>query len=71
MRLIRRRLVRVHQIDPGPSLEGVLTGKPWRQAGNYVLKNPHVVPAPEQTIALDSKEVWIPREKVVFVELLR
>jgi hypothetical protein len=72
MRLLRRKQVRIHQPDPTPAVEGILTGKPWRCAGHYVIKKAAIVATRDETIRLDdSQEVWVPREKVVMVEVLR
>jgi hypothetical protein len=71
MILIRRRLVRIHQIDPGPTTEGILVGKPWRNAGFFVLRNASIIAAPDQTMALDGDKSLIPREKVTLVQQLR
>lgn len=71
MRLLRRRQVRLHQLDPGPSIEGLLVGKPWRSAGHYVLRRPGLLQAADSTLELSAAEAWVPREKVVFVEVLR
>ena len=71
MIVFRRRHVRVHQSDPAPSIEGVLVGKPWRNAGHYVIRKAGLVLAPGQTVDSDSKEIWVPRERVLFVEVIK
>lgn len=71
MMMFRRRVVRVHQNDPAPTVEGILVGKPWDHAGHYVVRKPSVLTAPEHSVPLDANEVWIPREKVVFLEVMR
>jgi hypothetical protein len=71
MRLLRRRLVRIHQLDPGPTIEGLLVGSPWRQTGLFKVQMAKILAGPDQSVVLDSKEEWIPREKVVWVEILR
>lgn len=70
MRLIRRRRVRLHQNDPGPSIEGLLIGKPWRNAGHYVVKQPAILESTERTHQLEAREAWVPRERVLFVEVI-
>lgn len=71
MMVSRRKHVRVHQDDDGPTIEGVLVGKPWRHAGHYVVRKAGVLVAEGVTVAPDGPEVWIPRERVLFVEVLR
>lgn len=66
----RRRNVRVHQVDDGPSTEGVLVGKPWRNGGHYVVRKPSILVAEESSLPLAASEVWIPRERVIFLEIL-
>jgi hypothetical protein len=70
MRLLRGRKVRLHQLDPGPSIEGVLVGKPWRNAGHYVLRQPGMLESANRTVMFDGPEAWVPREKVLFIEVL-
>jgi hypothetical protein len=60
-------MVRLHQLDPAPTLEGILTGVP---AGHYRLLKPSLVSEPGQTHRLESPELLVPRERVVFVEVL-
>lgn len=71
MWVLRRRHVRIHQADPAPSVEGILVGKPWRNAGHYVVRRPGIIAAPEVTVESDAREVWVPREKVLFLEVLK
>lgn len=70
MIVFRRRKVRLHQLDPAPSLEGVLVGKPWRNGGHYVVRKPEVLSDTERTVTLAGPEAWVPRERVVLVEVL-
>jgi hypothetical protein len=60
-----RRLVLVHQ-ENGPTIEGILVhkGTQWLR-----LTAPKVIAAEDQTQSLDG-DVEIPRERVVFVQLL-
>lgn len=61
----RRRLVRIHQ-DAGPTFEGILVA---RGLDSYRLAMPKMLEAEDQTVSLDG-EVEVPRERVVFVQLL-
>jgi hypothetical protein len=67
MLYLRRRLVRLHQLDPAPSVEGILIG---RYDGHYRLLKPAVIEAVGQTRELGG-EAWVPCERVVFVQVLR
>ena len=60
----RKRLVRVHQAD-GPTLEGILL----QRRPDYRLAAPKMLETEDQTHSLDG-EVEIPRERVLFVQLL-
>ena len=71
MFMIRRKSVRVHQAGDVPTVEGILVGKPWRNSGHYVVRKAGLIASPGQTIPVEGKEMWVPREKVVFVEVLR
>ena len=71
MMMLRYREVRVHQNDDAPSIEGVLVGKPWRNSGHYVVRKSAIITAPGQSIPSESKEIWIPREKVLFLEVIK
>jgi hypothetical protein len=62
----RKRLVRVHYEADGPTFEGVLVG---RSRDHYRLKLPKLIQGEQQTMPLDG-EVELPRERVVFVQLL-
>ena len=70
MIMLRYRTVRVHQNDDAPSVEGVLVGKPWRHSGHYVVRKAGIITAPGQTVPSESLEIWIPREKVLFLEVI-
>lgn len=69
--MLRKRLVRLHLADNQPSLEGLLTGWPSRHAGHYVLQLPQLVEGVDRTVTLDGVAVRVPRERVVFVQVLR
>ena len=62
--ILRRRLVRLHQLDPAPSIEGVLVGF---VAGHYRLLKPVLLESPERSHSM-GVEAWVPRERVIFVE---
>jgi hypothetical protein len=64
----RKRLVRLHLADDQPSLEGVLCGH-W--AGHYVLKLAKILETADATVSLDGHSVRVPRERVVFVQVIR
>lgn len=73
MILFRRKMVRVHQVEkqgerPVPEIDGVLVGKPWRCGGHYVVRKAEVLQSENNNVPLG--EVWIPRERVVFLEVL-
>lgn len=63
-----RKLVRLHMDGQRPSLEGILIGF-W--ADHYVLTQPAIMAAANETYALDGPEVRVPKTNVVFVEVLR
>lgn len=67
MLVLRRRRVRIHQLGEAPTLEGILIGS---LDNHYRLIRPVLWEAPNRSHDLDG-EVWIPREKVVFVEVIR
>lgn len=71
MWVFRRKLVRIHQEDPVPPVEGVLVGKPWRCGGHYVVRKPAVVASVDQTVSSEAYEAWVPREKVIMIEVMR
>lgn len=62
----RKRLVRLHLLDNGPSYEGVLIG---RRGGHYRLANARIFEAEGRSYALDGEQ-WIPRERVLYVQVL-
>ena len=64
---LRRRLVRLHVVDDGPSVEGVLSGI---RAGHYVLRDARLLTSAESSTQLDGRETWVPRSRVVLVQLL-
>ena len=71
MFVLRRRHVRIHQADPAPSIDGILVGKPWRNAGHYVVRRPGIIAALEVTVESEGVEVWVPRERVLFLEVFK
>lgn len=66
MLLLRRRLVRLHLAAPFPSIEGILVST---LGGHYRLLKPEVLEAADRTRELEG-EVWVPKERVVFVQRL-
>jgi hypothetical protein len=62
----RARLVRVHQRDPDPTLEGILMG---RRAGHYRLANARVFETADRSLPVG--QVWVPAGNVVFLQVLR
>ncbi len=66
MLLLRRRLVRLHLVEPLPSIEGILAPS---FDGHYRLLKPEVLESTERTQQLTG-EVFVPRERVVFVQRL-
>lgn len=60
------RRVRVHTLENGPSVEGVLVG---RHAGHYVLANARLYENEERSHVLDGV-TWVPRERVLLVQEL-
>jgi len=61
-----KRRVRLHLINDGPSLGGILLGR-W--AGHYILMIPQLMSEPDQAIALEGL-VEVPAEKVLFVQVI-
>lgn len=66
-RIRRRHLVRLHHAKMEQSLEGILMGV-W--GGHYVLRTVKLLDAEDRTISLDAREVRVPRDAVLFVEVL-
>ena len=62
----RRRRIRLHMKDQGPSLEGLLIG---REAGCYRLAIVEVKESPGRSHTLDG-EVMVPATNVAFYQLL-
>lgn len=65
----KRRTARVfvHTKENGPSFEGVLVGE---RAGHYVVAACKLLASAEEQHALDG-DVWIPRENVLHVQVIR
>ncbi len=63
----RKRAVRIHFHDDQPSLEGICLGQ---KAGHYVLAKVRVVSGTDDAVEL-SGEVWVPREKVLMLQVTR
>lgn len=64
----RRRLVRVHVAGMDSSLEGFLAGV-W--GGHYVLRVAKLIEGEDRSFSFDGPEVRVPRERVLFLEVLR
>lgn len=62
-----KRRVRLHLVDPHPTVEGVLVGR-W--CGHYVLVLPKLLNDEGKTLALEG-DLEVPAERVVFVQVLR
>lgn len=58
-------MVRLHLVDPFPSVDGILVG---RYDGHYRLLKPELLEATDRTRELDG-ELWVPRERVVYVQV--
>lgn len=58
-------MVRLHCVDPYPSVDGVLVGM---VAGHYRLLKPEVKVADQQTEQL-AGELWVQKERVVYVQV--
>lgn len=68
MILLRRRLVRLHLVDPFPSIEGILVGS---FDSHYRLLKPVVLEGERQSRELQpGSEAFVPRERVIFVQRL-
>ena len=65
--VLRRRRVRIHQLDPAPTIEGILVSS---LDGYYRLLKPELLETTGRTIEL-AGEAWIPRERVVLIETVR
>jgi hypothetical protein len=64
MLVLRKRRVRVHQPDPGPTIEGFLVSS-W--GDHYRLLRPVLWEGPERSHDLQG-EAWIPKARVLFME---
>jgi hypothetical protein len=65
--VLRRKRVRLHQMGDMPTLEGILVGS---LDNHYRLLKPLLWESPNRSHELSS-EAWVPRERVVFVEVIR
>lgn len=59
--------VRIHELSPDLTVEGILVRKTreW-----LVIQQVGVLQSEDRTVPLTAREVWVPREKVVMVEVL-
>jgi hypothetical protein len=64
--LLTRRRVRLHLVDPFPSIEGILVSA---RDGHYRLLKPELLEAEDRTRQLVG-EAWVPKERVIFVQRL-
>jgi hypothetical protein len=67
MLILRPRKVRLHQLDPAPTIEGFLVNS-WNS--HYRLLKPVLLEATGRSIELEG-EALVPRERVVFIETVR
>jgi hypothetical protein len=67
MLVLRKRRVRIHQPDPGPTIEGFLVSS-W--GDHYRLLRPVLLEAPGRSHDLEG-EVWVPRDRVLFLETVK
>ena len=63
--MLRKKLVRIHLKDGGPSLEGFLS----RWGHVYVLRRPKILEGEDQTVTLEG-DVEIPKANVQFWQVL-
>lgn len=66
MLILRRRRVRIHQRGDLPTIEGILIGS---LDNHYRLIRPVLIESASRSHDL-SGEYWVPRENVVFVEVV-
>ena len=62
----KRRVVRVHFADDSPSIDGAYVGT---SAGHYVIAKAGLVREEGEPVALDG-EAWVPKERVLFMQVL-
>lgn len=65
-----KRRVRVHLVGVEQSIEGLLVRRPWTNDGHYRLVHVQVLDLDKQVNELASRESWIPRERVAFIEVM-
>lgn len=66
MIVLRRKKVRIHQTD-GPTIEGILVGT---LDSHYRLVKPKVIASANDSYDLTG-DAYVPRERVVFLEVVR
>lgn len=66
MLTLRRRRVRIHQVGDLPTIEGILIGS---LDNHYRLLKPVLWESASRSHELNG-EAWVPRERVVFVEVV-
>ena len=62
----KKRAVRVHFADDSPSIDGIFLGT---EAGHYVLAKAELV-REDDKVGLDGV-TWIPKERVLFMQVTR
>jgi len=63
---LRKRRVLLHLKDENRSLEGIWVGM---AAGHYRLQAPKQLETADRTLAVEG-EAWVPRERVLYVQVL-
>lgn len=66
MMFLRKRRVRVHLLNETRSVEGVWVGN---SGGHYRLAAAQQLESDDRVIALDG-EAWIPRERVLYMQVV-
>jgi len=67
MLVFRRRRVRIHQLNGAPTVEGILVSS---FDDHYRLLRPEIIESESRSHEIEG-ELWVPRERVVFVETVR
>lgn len=64
---LKRHRVRLHMVDDGPTIEGVLWSKPRR---SFHLKQASVYESADRSFTIEG-DVFVPYERVAWVQVLR
>lgn len=67
MLVLRKRRVRIHQLDPGPTIEGFLVSS-WGE--HYRLLKPVIWEGPTRSLDVEG-EAWVPKSRALFIETVR